>query len=362
MWKQMFGLTALVVICAAGTAAAEDLGVGDSAPKLQVKEFVKGEPVAQLEKGKTYVVEFWATWCGPCRATIPHLTELQKKHSDVTFIGVSVFEQDQSKVKPFVKEMADKMNYRVAMDIVPEGAKAGAGKMAKTWMEAAAQNGIPTAFIINGDGKVAWVGHPMQMEKPLEQIIDGKWDLQAAAAKYKEDKAAERKLQQLQNKLAKAQQSGDPKALLAVIDDAVAEDPKLESILGMAKFVSLAGQSDAQDKALDYGNHLVEELFKDNANGLNNVAWWIVDPARKDKTDAKLVKLALAAAVRADDLLKGENANVADTLALAYFRTGDPTKALEIQERVMKLVKGTPQEKDKEMRDRLEQYRKAAKE
>src|SRR5437762_6606240 len=142
-----------------GRAAAERLGIGDPDPKLEVKEFVKGDPVKQFDKGKTYVVEFWATWCGPCRTSIPHVTELQKKHKDVVFIGVSVWERDQSGVKPFVKEMGDKMDYRVAMDDVAEGAKGNEGKMAKNWMTAAEQDGIPAAFIVNGEGKVAWIGH-----------------------------------------------------------------------------------------------------------------------------------------------------------------------------------------------------------
>jgi thiol-disulfide isomerase/thioredoxin len=68
-------------------------------------------------KGKqTYVVEFWATWCGPCRVSIPHLTELQKKFKTqgVTFIGVS--DETEDKVKPFVDKMGDKMDYTVAVD------------------------------------------------------------------------------------------------------------------------------------------------------------------------------------------------------------------------------------------------------
>src|SRR5262245_54681841 len=95
-------LAAVMVLAVAAVARAEGpLSVGDPAPKLEVKEFVKGDAVKSFDKGKVYVVEFWATWCGPCRTSIPHLTELQKKHKDVTFIGVSVFERDFGKVKPF---------------------------------------------------------------------------------------------------------------------------------------------------------------------------------------------------------------------------------------------------------------------
>src|SRR5436190_8031123 len=165
MVRRVMTAVTVLALTAAAARAADELNVGDPAPKLQVKEFVKGDPIKKLEKGKVYVVEFWATWCGPCRATIPHLTELQKKHKDVTVIGVSAFEQDFGKVKPFVEEMGAKMDYRVATDAVPEGKQASDGAMAKNWMDAAAQQGIPTAFIVNADGRVAWIGHPTQMDQ-----------------------------------------------------------------------------------------------------------------------------------------------------------------------------------------------------
>src|SRR5262249_37587197 len=93
---------ALALVC---SARAEGLKLGDPAPKLDVKEFIKGDPVPSLEKGKVYVVEFWAPWCPPCRTSIPHLTELQKKHKDAVFIGVSIAERNQAGVKPFVEQM-----------------------------------------------------------------------------------------------------------------------------------------------------------------------------------------------------------------------------------------------------------------
>jgi thiol-disulfide isomerase/thioredoxin len=59
---------------AALPAYAQSLKIGDKAPSLEVSRWVKGEKVERLEKDQTYVVEFWATWCGPCIQTIPHLT------------------------------------------------------------------------------------------------------------------------------------------------------------------------------------------------------------------------------------------------------------------------------------------------
>src|SRR6186713_816745 len=138
-------LLALAVLALFTLSARADLGIGDPAPKLEVKEFVKGEAVKEFKPGQIYVVEFWATWCGPCRATIPHLTELAHKYKDqgVHFVGVDVWEQDTSRVQPFLDELGDKMDYSVALDSVPQDGKADDGVMATTWMAAAEEHGIP---------------------------------------------------------------------------------------------------------------------------------------------------------------------------------------------------------------------------
>jgi thiol-disulfide isomerase/thioredoxin len=142
------------------------------------------------------VVEFWATWCGPCRTSIPHLTELQKKFKDVVFIDVS--DEDADTVKPFVKRMGDKMDYTVAVD--------KEGKTSAGYMQAYGINGIPHAFIVDKESRVVWLGHPMdRLEETLAEVVAGKFDL----ARSKKRGEARQKLEAFVE--AASRNANDPK-------------------------------------------------------------------------------------------------------------------------------------------------------
>jgi len=144
--KLRFSFAAIAALAISALSYSQNnlttLTVGDSAPNMSVSKWVKGTPITSFEKGKIYVVEFWATWCGPCKVSIPHLTELANKYKDqVSFTGVSVWEDNQSDVEPFVTNMSDKMAYNVAMDVVPANDTRGShGEMALSWMKAAGRN------------------------------------------------------------------------------------------------------------------------------------------------------------------------------------------------------------------------------
>ena len=66
-----------------GEVKLPELFIGSKAPELQIAKYVKGDSVEQFQDGKVYVVEFWATWCGPCIAAFPHLSELQAEHQEM---------------------------------------------------------------------------------------------------------------------------------------------------------------------------------------------------------------------------------------------------------------------------------------
>jgi thiol-disulfide isomerase/thioredoxin len=119
----------------------------DKKPKeINAKGWINSEGVTlEKLKGKVVVVEFWATWCPPCRASIPHLVELRNKHDKAKVEIIGLTDEPLSKVEKFAKDM--KMNYTV-----------GYGS---TSSEAYGVTGIPHAFVIGPDGTIKWDGHPM---------------------------------------------------------------------------------------------------------------------------------------------------------------------------------------------------------
>ncbi len=210
--------------------------IGDEAPTPRLKKWLKGEPIEDFEKGKIYVVEFWATWCVPCKAAMPHLSKLAKKYQrEVTFLSVDVYEQKEggvsiNKVQSFVDAMGDKMDYAVATE--------DSSFMARDWVEATGEYSIPLTFVINKDRKVAWIGHPADLDTVLSKVVDKTWDINVALRKRNSDAQLRALDEQVSDKVNKYGGSwnnnlqkydfGYPDSALLVIDSAVKKMPILK--------------------------------------------------------------------------------------------------------------------------------------
>jgi thiol-disulfide isomerase/thioredoxin len=151
------------------------LKVGDPAPPLKVTRWLKGGPVAALEPGKVYVIEAWASWCAPCVAAMPHLTKLQARYKDkgVVVIGLNVLERDAAAAEPFVRKMGDRMSYAVAADDLSAGAP---GVLVDTWLRTAGRKGLPWTILVDRRGRIAWMGFPTMMDRPLAALAEDRFD------------------------------------------------------------------------------------------------------------------------------------------------------------------------------------------
>lgn len=297
------------------SATAQDepaLKVGDAAPKIAASEWLKGEAVESFKEGDVYVIEFWATWCGPCITAIPHITELQAKHKDVTFIGMNVFERDPDKARAFVKKMGKKMDYTVALQEDE--------KMADTWMKAAGQGGIPCSFIIDGDGDIAWIGHPMKMEPVLEEVITGDFDADKWAKTQKLVKAA-------QGDYMKAMRAENWDDALKSLDALGKADASMGVRADMMKFQLLLKNKKDADAAYKIAKDF-PKTFKKDATLCNEAAWFIVDEKNLPRRD---LDLAMKLATKGVKLTKRKDAAILDTLARVHWEKDEVVQAIKIQ-------------------------------
>jgi thiol-disulfide isomerase/thioredoxin len=340
-------LLALAAIVAPALAAEPTLKVGDPAPKLQNGQWVQGDPVKEFQPGKPYIVEFWATWCGPCRASIPHLNDIYTKYKDkgLVVIGQDCWEQDDTLVAPFVKKMGDTMTYRVALDDKTEGKP---GKMAETWMAAAGRNGIPSAFLIDTKGVIAWIGHPMELEEHedmIDQVLAGKFDIQKAAADYekelKEQAAQEKEMAPVQAKMTAMSTAMREKKWDEAMDDLAAVEKLIPEnrrdsmtvTLEVNRFRILLGKKDypaAYKLAAK-----ISDAHKNSAALQNYLAWQIVADKTIEKPD---LELAETLANRANEAAKGQDPGILDTQARVLFLKGQKDEAIKTQARAVALA------------------------
>lgn len=331
------------------------LTVLDPAPAIDISYWVKGDEVKELEKGRIYVIEFWATWCGPCKASMPHLSELAEHYADkgVTCIGIS-----DEPLQTVVKFLCtaddegvlwnDKIKYTLTAD--PDRSVMDA------YFRAAGQRGIPCAFIVGKDLTVQWIGHPMQMDEPLEAVVNGTWDAAPFKKEFEDRITLQIKMTKLSGKLQKAQAEEDWDTVLKIIDEMIEQSPENAASYESRKFQVLVRDIGDVNKGYALGRKIAKEHWDDPMT-LNSLAWWVVDD--KNLTDASRdYDFALETALRACELTEYKDAAILDTLAAVYYRMGDLERALKWERQAVEMVEPGPMAD--QMKKVLEQYEKEA--
>jgi thiol-disulfide isomerase/thioredoxin len=301
------------------------LSIGSKAPIPEISDFVRGEKPTFFEPGKVYVIEFWATWCPPCRQSMPHLTKLAEdmKSKGVVIVGVS--DEKVETVRTFLEkdEWKQKARYTLATD--PDRSTH------KAYMEASGQGGIPTAFIVK-EGVVQWIGHPMEMDAPLAKIVDGTWDPKTAKQSFEDAVAEEMKAMGRQNDMTKAIDSKDWDKAVALIDAEIAAstgEEAMQSKVQKAQILLVAGRSEA-------AYALCAELIKEDPALRNFVATSVLH--LPDVADRR-VDLAITWLTDVTSAAGPANPQVLAELAYAWSLKGDFTKAADFMRRAIDTAK-----------------------
>jgi len=363
--KRFFGLVRSTMIAAVmGTlvtlsafdAKADDLlTIGSQAPALDVEHWVQnGEgkfgKVTKFEKDKVYVVEFWATWCGPCVASMPHIVETQKKYADKGVQIISISDEPKDTVEEFLDRQVPRSEKETTFRELTKSyclTTDPDGSSNESYMQAAGQNGIPCAFIVGKDGKIEWIGHPMEMDDPLKSIVDGKWDRTAFAAEFKEKQEMDALQMKVQREVGGLLRDKDFKGALAKFDELTGGIKNAEMKLQFT-MMKLRLHQIASSEASEISKTLKDALALASSNPMmgNQVAWtiWEMTEQGQLKKDKELLGEALKVAQGAAAKQEGQvKAATLDTVAHLQYGLGNLAEAIKAQKEAIAIVGDEPE-------------------
>lgn len=333
--------------------ATETLLVGSVAPKLNVEHWVqhpegKLPKITNFEPGKVYVVEFWATTCGPCVQSMPHLAELQTKYADKGLRIVSISSEPLDVVTSFLdNELADASGQKKKIGDITKAYSLTTdpdGSSEKDYMLASNQDGIPCAFLVGKDAKIEWIGHPMDMDNILASILQDKWDRK----KYIDEQNLIEEIQKTVGGLAKRKKYAEA---VAAIDGYIAKvsDRRIQFGLYKSK-IDLQIRSSATARAITKS---YEELFAscvDEPLFVQDVAWSAYENFVEGRIEnKKLIRMAIEAVEKALPLVEGPTkANLFDTTGRLYSAIGEVEPAIKAQSQAVQWSDGSDQGSFKE--------------
>jgi thiol-disulfide isomerase/thioredoxin len=359
----------MLVFCSLAVAANGQetrpslLNIGDPAPSLQVRGWLKGTPIQGFEQGRVYVVEFWATWCGPCIAAMPHLSFVASKYKKtVTVIGVDVMERDPSmkRLKAFVDSMGSAMDYPVAIE--------DSNFMATSWLNASGETGIPVAFVVNHERRVAWIGHPNYLDEVLPKILDNSLNIEKAFAERKLNKRLEmlddsagNELRDYRAEVEKRDPGKSDSLVLSRVTEIVSKEPELKYAPNIAAATFYILLKRDPQKAYEYGKVLlVTPTYRIPPyyvifNNIKSYSEELMLPPQIYELGAEAYQARIDFSPTTHDLPKTYH-----IMADWYWRARDTTKAIETEEKAIEALKTTKHGSGgslAEFESRLQQYK-----
>lgn len=330
--------------------AAAKLKVGDAAPAISVESYVQGTPVASLEKGRTYLLQFWAPWNKASVEQLAALSEVQKAYAEKGLVVIAIASTDVTgttleKVKTVAGEKAPGAPYAVAWDKGTETKDA--------FLKAAGRTALPCAVLVDKNGKIALIENVERGMQFLDGVTAGTHDLAALAEWH----AKAGRTAQTEKGMQTAFQARKWADVQTYAEELLAVDPI--GYGGNAQLRMLAqSKSGAPEKAVEWAKTWIEGPGKNSPEGLNAVAWVLVDPA--DPFPKPDLDVAMKAAQRSAELTKNEDGAILDTLARVHFLKGDVAKAIELQKLALERLKPNQMQFKGQIEAALKEYEAAA--
>jgi peroxiredoxin len=328
------GATGLVSPVATAVQSDDKLKVGSDAPSIDGLNLVQG---SLADKPQVRVVEFWATWCGPCKVSIPHINDMHKsmRRRGLEIIGVS--DEKPEVVANFLRLQGDRMSYIVAID--PEK------KVAERFMQAAGKSGIPCAFVIGPNGKIAFIGHPMdeEFDRAVRLSLDGRYD-PSISRKAEPILAAARRAAGVRN-FTEAYRR---------YDEAIALSPVVMYGAAAERYRTILVDEKSEEAARGYARRMLG-MYESDAPALRDLALMLATDASLPSNDIETAQMAsekLTAIAQAGD------PDAFKVAAAVAYAKGDFQGAAELQRKAWRIA---PPEAKAEYKSALDAYDSAVK-
>ncbi len=330
------------------------LAVGDPAPPLHVREWVRGAATTAFPPGSITVVVFWASWCDASVSAIPALNSVQREFADRGLRVMALSSRDAegeslSRVRALTASSLPPIEFSVAFD--------DRRRSAHAWLDAAEQEYVPTAFITGRDGTIAWIGSPLwppgEFQEAVAAVVADELDAPRREAHRARWSTFVTRMQTLEGDAQRAVTGGRIDEACRLFDQLIALSERTAPRYAMGKF-SLLLSPGREERAYEYARTAIAGPLHESPTLLNELAWAILDDPGLEARD---FKLALTAGRRAEELTQGRDAAILDTIARAYQCSGDLAQAVAFQSRAVE-VAGTSSERD-EYAEKLAEYKQA---
>jgi thiol-disulfide isomerase/thioredoxin len=330
------GIGSVALTSPAASALQQDdkLKVGSDAPSIDGLDLVQGE---LADRPQVRVVEFWATWCGPCKASIPHINDMYKslRRRGLEVIGVS--DEKPEVVANFLRMQGDRMSYVVAID--PEK------KVNERFMGAAGKSGIPCAFVVGPKGKVVFIGHPMdeEFDRAVRLSLDGRYD-PTITKKAAPILAAARRAAGVRN-FAEAYRR---------FDEAIALSPVVMYDAAAERYRTILVDEANEEAARAYARRMLE-MYGSDAPALRDLALTLAADASLPSNDLETAQMA---ADKLSEVAQAGDPDAFKVSATVAYAKGDFAAASELQRKAWRIA---PPEAKADYKTALDAYESAVK-
>jgi len=310
-----------------GVASVTALGgpkIGDKAPAVKVAEWIASKPpMLPGEKGAekhVFVVEFWATWCGPCLRSIPHLAELHTKHEKDGLVILGISNEEAEDVKKFIEKKKMNMPYFVGLD----------DEMGTNEAYMKDVRGIPHCYVVDKSNTIIWQGNPLDtaaLDHVVKEVLAGRFNVESAKA----EAAAAEKYNETMTMLQAAYAERNEEKMFKLVDELIALKPREVRAYQIKR--QLLTEFGKQDQLAAWDEKIFTVLAED-LEAMSSIAEMQLHAELHERNPA----LMLRAARRADELCKGRDADVLATLAQVQCQLGMVNEAIETQKRAVGLA------------------------